>query len=202
MPHFEVIWEAEHDFLRVIEPTAEEIAASAPALVADYNDPHNRSMMAHVEDMTSAEVIAVYADLRAHAGRPFLLYRNDVLMGDADLRRMHAGCAEFAVMVGSRAAQGRGLGTRFAIMIHALAFRRLMLERIYVSIIPRNSASRRLFAKLGYVPDDSPAARGYTDEASDISMSIGRAQFEHAHAAVLDAIRWDEREPASGATSV
>ena len=41
-------------------------------------------------------------------------------------------------------------------MLHAFGYDVLGLERIYISVIPANAASRRLFEKLGYQRDDSP----------------------------------------------
>ena len=94
-------------------------------------------------------------------------------MGDADFRNIEDGSGEFAIMIGGRASQGRGLGTRFGLMLHAFGFGTLGLERIYISVIPANAASRRLFEKLGYQIDDSPEAREFIDEESDIIMSLG-----------------------------
>jgi RimJ/RimL family protein N-acetyltransferase len=92
-------------------------------------------------------------------------------------------------MIASRAAQGKGLGTRFALLVHAFAFRTLGLERLYVSILPHNAASRRLFEKLGYRADTSAQARTYADEADDVTMSVRRADFERTHDASLVAVR-------------
>jgi ribosomal protein S18 acetylase RimI-like enzyme len=88
-------------------------------------------------------------------------------------------------MVASPAAQGKGLGTRVALMVHMYGFRRLGLERIYASVIPDNTASRRVFEKLGYQVDASPAARAYADEPGDITMAIDRAAFERSHAQAM-----------------
>ena len=81
-------------------------------------------------------------------------------------------------------AQGKGLGTRFATMIHAFAFDRLEIERMYASVVPQNVASRRVFEKLGYVEDGSDAAREYGDEG-DIVLAIARSTFHAAHASQL-----------------
>jgi RimJ/RimL family protein N-acetyltransferase len=70
-------------------------------------------------------------------------------------------------------------------MVHAFGFRRLGLDRIYASIIPDNAASRRVFEKLGYQVDASPAARAYADEPGDVTMAIDRATFERAHAQAM-----------------
>jgi hypothetical protein len=50
-------------------------------------------------------------------------------------------------------------------------------------------ASRRVFEKLGYRVDDSPAARAYADEPDDITLVVERAAFEAHHAAALAQIR-------------
>jgi RimJ/RimL family protein N-acetyltransferase len=96
-------------------------------------------------------------------------------------------------MIGARAAQGRGLGTRFATMLHAFAFEVLDLARVYMSVIPANAASQRLFAKLGYQPDDSPEARAFADDETDLTMSVARRPFELLWQHELAAIRLHER---------
>jgi RimJ/RimL family protein N-acetyltransferase len=157
-------------------------------------------MMAHEHDgFTAAEVIAYYQELHAEEGRPFLLYLNGALLGDADFRNvdLEDSTAEFAIMIGGRATQGRGLGTRFGEMLHAFGFETLGLARIYISVIPANAASRRLFEKLGYQIDDSLEARAFIDEESDVTMSLSRTAFARARAgeqaATLADIRVFER---------
>jgi ribosomal-protein-alanine N-acetyltransferase len=189
-----VEWKQGEETLTAIEPTTEELDRAAPELAAFYNDSHNRAMMAHASDAyTAADVVAYYRQLRAEAGRPFLLFHDGVLMGDADFRNLEGRAGEFAIMIGGRATQGRGLGTRFGLMLHVFGFAVLGLEQIYVSVIPANTASRRLFEKLGYQIDDSPAARAFIDEESDLTMSLARATFEHARAAERAAVRPFER---------
>ena len=92
-------------------------------------------------------------------------------MGDADFRNLEEGTGEFAIMIGGPASQGRGLGTRFGLMLHLFGYDVLGLERIYISVIPANAASRRLFERLGYQIDDSPEARQFIDEETDLTMS-------------------------------
>jgi RimJ/RimL family protein N-acetyltransferase len=193
-----VEWKQGGELLEAIEPTKEELERAAPALAAFYNDDHNRQMMAHGDEPHApADVIAYYDVLRAEGGRPFLLYLDGLLMGDADFRNIEDGAGEFAIMVGGRAAQGRGLGTRFARMLHLFGFGILGLARIYISVIPANTASRRLFEKLGYQMDDSAQAREFIDEESDLTMSLARATFDRAHTDDLSAIRLFERPPSS-----
>jgi len=188
-----VEWRLDDELLAAVEPTRREIEAAAPRLAAYYNDPHNSRMMAHEAELSPDEVVAYFEELRAEGGHPFHLTWNGQLMGDADLRNLDDDSGEFAIMIGARDVQGRGLGTRFAVMVHAFAFQRLGLERVYVSIVPANLASRRLFEKLGYEPDDSPDARAFADDETDVTMSIGRGAFEAARARELGEIRIVER---------
>jgi RimJ/RimL family protein N-acetyltransferase len=178
-----VSWNAADGRLDVHEPSAPEVQSAAARLAGWYNDQHNRAMMANTCELDEAEVCEHFARVWQEGGRNFLLYAEGVLMGDADLRHVDlvARTAEFAILIGERNAQGRGFGTRFALMVHALAFTALALERIYVSIIPANRGSLRLFEKLGYRPDDSEAARVYIDEVEDVTMSFARDDFMRRH---------------------
>ena len=110
--------------------------------------------------------------------RSFLLFHDGEFAGDGDLRGIRDGNAEFAFMIGAPTAQGKGLGTRFAMMIHAFGFQTLGLHHIYASIVPRERrvAPRVREARLRL--DDSPVARGYADEPGDVVMVIDRATFE------------------------
>jgi RimJ/RimL family protein N-acetyltransferase len=186
---FRIEWAKEEDRLTAVEPTADLVRAHATELAGAYNDTHNAAMMGHSDEMSAEDVVRYYASMAAEGARMFLLFRDGVLIGDADLRGIDGRHAEFAIMVGARAVQGKGLGTRFATMIHALAFGALGLERLYVTIVPENAASRRVFEKLGYAVDDSDVARGFVDDDDDVSMSIGAAEFHAAHREALSAIR-------------
>src|SRR4051812_29486101 len=188
----ETLWAVEHrsngERLLAIEPTGDELAAAAPALAVFYNDPHNRRMLANTITLTAADVLTSYDELRAAGGRPFLLFADGRLVGDGDLRHLDVDTqadggarkngnnekktGEIAILVGERTFQGRGLGTRLAVMLHAFAFQILDLGQIYASILPANAASLRLFARLGYLSDDSPAARAFADEPDDVTLAV------------------------------
>lgn len=179
--------------LAAIEPTPDEVRMHADALAAGYNEPANARLMGHAEEMSAEDVVDHYDDMTAEGARQFLLFVDGALAGDADLRGVRAGAAEFAFMIAARGQQGKGLGTRFAIMIHAFAFRELALAKVYASIVPENVASRRVFEKLGYAIDDSAAAREFADEPGDIVMVIARDEFERAHAAALAQLKVSSR---------
>jgi RimJ/RimL family protein N-acetyltransferase len=181
MPTRFVIELDDGDRLRALEPTRPEVAKAAPRLARFYNEPHNREMLAHDEALSARDVVAHYGALGKEGGRPFLLEVDGRLVGDADLRNLNRHRAEVAILVGDRSMQGRGLGTRFGVMLHAFAFGTLKLRRTYASIIPANTGSLRLFEKLGYRPDESRLARRFADEPTDVTLSLDPARFRDLH---------------------
>ena len=171
--------------LRASEPTLREVVAAAPLLAAFYNDRHNAAMMTNTQEASAADVVETFHAMRAAGERAFLLELDGELTGDADLRHVQGAEAEFAILVGRRVQQSRGLGTRFAAMLHAAALRVMGFERIYATVIPQNIASRRMLEKLGYQVDTSPHAASFADAEDDIAMSLDRVHFERAHAELL-----------------
>jgi RimJ/RimL family protein N-acetyltransferase len=172
------------DRLRAVEPTRAEVADAAARLASFYNDPHNRAMLAHEEDLSARDVVAHYRALAREGARAFFLEVDGRLVGDGDLRNVNRQRAEAAILVGDRSMQGRGLGTRFGVMLHAFAFQTLKLRRTYASIIPANAGSLRLFEKLGYRQDPSRLARRFADERSDVTLSLDAERFQQLHGAL------------------
>jgi RimJ/RimL family protein N-acetyltransferase len=167
-PGFRIDWASPAGVLLAIEPRLDEVAAHADALAVAYNDPRNAPLMGHADAISATEVVDHYEAMQDEGARPFLLYVDGAFAGDADLRGLTSdrggGAAEFAFMVASPAAQGRGLGTRFAVMVH-------------------------VFDKLGYRLDGSLAARAYAETPDDLTLSIDRATFEGLHLPELAEIR-------------
>jgi RimJ/RimL family protein N-acetyltransferase len=162
--------------LRAIEPTPDELARYAPLLADGYNHPANAPLMGHTQVISPAEVVESYVSSIAEGMRAFLFFDGDDFCGDGDLRNFRGTTAEFAFMIAAPNAQGKGLGTRFATMVHAFGFQ-TGLDRIYASVVPANTASLRVFAKLGYAVDESPEGRAYAEEPGDITLSLPRAAF-------------------------
>jgi RimJ/RimL family protein N-acetyltransferase len=175
--------------LTAVEPTPAEIAEHAATLSAGYNEPRNAELMGHTAAISPAEVIESYTESIAAGMRAFLLFERGVLVGDGDLRGVRGTTAEFAFMIAAPSTQGKGLGTRFALMIHAFGFRELGLSTIYASVVPNNTASRRVFEKLGYIVDTSATAREYADEPGDVTLALSRAAFERTHGDAIPHIR-------------
>lgn len=193
-----IAWSVGDRELVAVEPTAAELTRHAPALAVAYNDPKNAPLLGHREDLDADDVLDHYADMADEGARQFLLFVDGELAGDADLRGLDGGAAEFAFLIGAPAAQGQGLGTRFALMIHAFGFAPpplgAGLATVYASVVPANVASRRVFAKLGYHDDPSPAARAFADEPGDVVLAIDQATFLERHVHALAAIRLAARE--------
>lgn len=173
-----------------MEPTSAEVAAHAVELAAAYNDPANARLMGHDELLDAGDVVEHYRGIHESGGTPFLLYLDGILVGDADLRGFRDGAAEFAFLIAARDRQGRGLGTRLALMVHAGAFTAIGLERIYASLDPANPASRRALEKIGYQPSDSEEARSFADAPGDLVLLLGREEFLRLHAEVLPRLRF------------
>lgn len=182
---FLLTWKRDGVVLSAREPDEAEVKRYAPLLSSWYNEEYNQSMMTNLEPLSPEDVCQLYQDMRSEGGRPFLLFRDDTLMGDADFRHIEEHRAEFAIMVGSRAAQGQGLGTAFSILLHSFAFRELALREVYLTIIPENQAGRRCYEKVGYRCDESPMARSYAGSEDEISMVITQEAFLRQHGAVL-----------------
>ena len=170
-------------------PSPSELREAAPVLARAYGDPANAAMMGHADDdaFEASDVVEHYEELEREGGIGFLLYENDAFVGDADLREVdrEASHAEVAIMLLPQGTKSRGLGTRFASMIHAYAFRALELDRVYAAILPSNVASQRLFERIGHQRDDSAAARALVDEDDELTYSIDRETFERMHADAL-----------------
>ena len=180
-----IAWNTDVGQLVAIEPTPAEIAHHAAALAAGYNDPANAPLMGHAAEIDRDEVIESYTELLEEGARAFLLFVDGELVGDSDLRHITDGAAEFAFMIAAPKLQGKGLGTRFALMVHAFAFHAIDLHRVYASVVPHNTASRRVFEKLGYARDDSPTARAFADEPGDVVLAIDRDTFERVNAGAI-----------------
>jgi RimJ/RimL family protein N-acetyltransferase len=155
-------------------------------LLADYyNEPTNRALMTNEVEFTAEDVENQFVTMRAEGGRPFLLFDQDDLIGDCDLRRVEATVAELAILVGSRARQAKGYGTRFSFMLVAFAFRELRLSKVYASVRPENAGSLRMFEKLRFSVDASPEARIYAEEDDDVCLSIDAHAFGEVEKTLL-----------------
>jgi RimJ/RimL family protein N-acetyltransferase len=161
----------------LVEPTLAEVRSHATQLASAYNEPQNARLMGHDELLTPEDVVEHYRTIIEQGGRPFLLYLDGVLVGDADLRGIRNGAAEFAFLIASRDRQGKGLGTKLALIVHAAAFTVLELQRIYASVDPTNPASRRALEKLGYRSSDTEEARSFADEPGDVTLVLERESF-------------------------
>jgi len=177
------------DRLRAREPDRADVAKAAARLASFYNDPHNRAMLAHEDELSASDVVAHYRGLARDGGHAFLLELDGRLVGDGDLRHLTRERAEVAILIGDRSLQGKGLGTRFGVMLHAFAFGTLGLGRTFASIIPANAGSLRLFEKLGYQRDDTRLARRFIDDPTDVTLSLTAERFQDLHGALAARVK-------------
>ena len=118
-PGVRIEWTTDVGELVAVEPQLSDVVAHAGELAAGYNEPENARLMGHLEPFSEADVVDHYKSMLNEGARVFLLYLKGKLVGDADLRGMRDGAAEFAFMIAARNQQGRGLGTKFALMLTA-----------------------------------------------------------------------------------
>ncbi len=163
--------------LEVREPLGGELASAASVLADFYNDPYNSALICNTIHFAPSDVVDVWREMEAEPARAVLLFRDGVLVGDAAFRHLGAGVAEVGVLIGPRALQGQGLGRRFLLMVLALGFEELALERLYAAIRPENEPSLRLFARVGFVRDDTEAARAYSESPDEVCMRLDAASF-------------------------
>jgi RimJ/RimL family protein N-acetyltransferase len=178
---------------RIAEPAEVALLAAAPLLSAWYNEPQNRALLTNEQELSPGDVVAHYAAMREGGDRPFLFYKDGALVGDGDLRGFAthgAGPeAEYALLIGEHGAKGRGLGTRFSLLVLHLAFVQLRLSRVFASVIPKNTGSLRMFEKLGFVVDASPAGRRYAEHGHDVCLRMEAGEFARLHGAQTASVR-------------
>lgn len=179
------------------EPAAADLERHADTLVRAYNDPSNVPLLGHVDEVDRDEVIAHYADLLEDGGRAFLLFSGDTLVGDGDLRGICDGAAEIAFLIAEPREQGKGLGTKLALLLTTFGFRVLGLDAIFGSVVPHNTGSKRVFEKLGFWIDASPRARSFAEVSNDLVFAIDRATFDRLHSKTVAEFEFaDETESA------
>lgn len=163
------------------EPSPTDVERHADTLVRAYNDPKNAPLLGHEDDVDRDEVIEHYAELVEDEAHAFMLFEGEALVGDGDLRGISDGAAELAFLIADPKQQGKGIGTKLALLLTTFGFRVLDLDTIFASVVPANVASRRVFEKLGFWRDDSPRARSFADVPDDIVFALDRAAFERLH---------------------
>lgn len=177
--------------LTLREPAPADVDRYADVLVRAYNDPKNAPLLGHEDEIDRDEVIEHYAELAEDEAHAFMLFEGDRLVGDGDLRGISDGAAELAFLIASPSEQGKGIGTKLALLLTTFGFRVLELDTIFASVVPENVASRRVFEKLGYWLDDSARARGFADVPGDLVFALDRAAFERLHGATVAAVTID-----------
>lgn len=173
--------------LTLREPDPADVERYADVLAHAYNDPKNAPLLGHADEIDHADVIEHYAAL-ADEGHAFMLFNGDRLVGDGDLRGITDGAAEVALLIADPSAQGKGLGTKLVLLLTTFGFRVLDLDTIFASVAPQNTASKRVFEKLGFWLDASPRARSFAETPDDLVFALDRAAFDCLHSTIVAGI--------------
>ena len=180
--HVRLSWQREALF-EAVEASPALVDAHAAVLCGWYNAPENASMMNGSGTMLPGDAVDFYRELHEEGGHGFLGFVDGVLVGDADLRGVAGGAAEFALMIGDRAWKGRGVGRTLATLVHVYAFRELELARVFVPPRRDNVKVHALNAFLGYARDDSEQALTFADGPESETYSLGADAFRARHPA-------------------
>jgi RimJ/RimL family protein N-acetyltransferase len=107
--------------------------------------------------------------------------QDDACLGHAGLYRIdhRVRSAEFAIMIGERAAQGRGLGKKITQFALRYGFEDLNLHRIELSFLSSNDRARRLYEGVGFKEEGVLRAAQYKAGRylDVVLMSILRNEF-------------------------
>lgn len=116
------------------------------------------------------------------------LKSDDQLIGMAGLHRIHEKDrrAEFGVAIGDERQWGKGYGTQVTRLMTELAFERLNLNRVSLTVYDFNERGIRAYARVGYqregvMREYTFIEGGYRDA---ITMSMLRSDWEKAKAKV------------------
>lgn len=123
-------------------------------------------------------------EIEMGSGFGFGIFYDGRFAGEINLNSMHRGAFQSAY-VGYWIDQqhaGRGLTPQAVVLVCRFAFEQLNLHRLQISIIPRNTASRRVVEKLGL--RDEGLAKGY--------LEINGEWEDHIRYAIT-AEEWDVR---------
>jgi RimJ/RimL family protein N-acetyltransferase len=175
--------------LTAVQADPEVLEPHLSWLAGAYNEPFNFEMMGN-ECLSSKDSVREYYEHGwKNSSLMFLLFLNGELVGDADFRNFFEKGAEFAIAIGARSAQGKGLGTRFGIMLHGFAFENCGLETVLVAILHKNTGSLRLFEKLGYERDVEREFVHRLEDETDVCMFLSKPRFADLFASDVRKLR-------------
>lgn len=128
-----------------------------PTIVRWFNDPEARRRLARVEPMSLAEEERWFEGLfRATTEVAFGIVEagaGDAFVGTCGLHRIdwRNRAAALGILIGERAARGRGLGRDATATLVEHAFANLGLHRIELEVLADNDVAVRCYAGLGFV---------------------------------------------------
>jgi [ribosomal protein S5]-alanine N-acetyltransferase len=168
-------WRGERIELFLLQP-----ALVSDAYVAWLNDPVvNRYLesrfQTHDLDSTRRFVGTALADERVLflgiRSRELDRHVGNIKLGPLD---PHHGSAEIGIMIGDRAAWGRGVAREAIERIAAIARSQLRLRKLSAGCYASNAASERAFVKAGFVVEGRRAAHYLLDGRPEDGVMLGR----------------------------
>lgn len=184
------LYRIQYSPILAVEPTREEIRSSSEKLAAWYNEPANRRLMTSEETTLPGEIPGIYSARAGTGGRNFLIYLDNRLIGDADIRNKDSGNgkAEFAIMIGEASDRGLGLGTKAAAAVHHFAFSMLKLKMLHLTVAGFNRGAVRSYEKLGYLETSFTGSGVLKEHPADILMSLEAENFYRLNPGVKTAL--------------
>lgn len=125
------------------------------ALLAQKNDPEVAALLGGFTTGYTRADLARWVEAHAQA-KDEALY---IIAGDDDRCLGHVGLykidhrirsAEFAILVGDKAAWGSGIGRACTSFMLTFGFEDLQLHRIYLEVLETNERARKLYESLGF----------------------------------------------------
>jgi RimJ/RimL family protein N-acetyltransferase len=168
-------WRDETVALSLLQPEA-----VSDAYIGWLNDPEiNRYLESRFQPQDRASVEAFVAAMLASERDLFLAITDRALgrhvgnikLGPID--RAH-GLGEIGIMIGDRAAWGRGIGARAINLIVGIARHELGLRRLTAGCYASNVGSRKAFEKAGFAVEAVRPAHYLLDGAPEDAVLMGR----------------------------
>jgi RimJ/RimL family protein N-acetyltransferase len=172
----------EQVYLRPVE------VADAPAIVPWFNDPEvSRFMLRHLPMSLFAEeeFLRKRASNETDVALGIVDKASDRLIGTSGLHpEMRCRSARFGIVIGDKAAWGRGIGTAVTRLMVDHAFETLNMNRVWLHVYEYNARGQRVYEKIGFRVEGRLRQETYRDGRywDVIVMGLLRSEWEAARA--------------------
>jgi RimJ/RimL family protein N-acetyltransferase len=149
-------------YLRALEPT------DAPAIVPWINDPEVTRTIGRWSAVSHTDELEFIDGMRKSPSDHVLgiaLRDGDALVGLCGLHQINWQVREamFGIMVGDRAAQGRGHGSEATRLMVAFAFETLNLNRVWLDVLADHPRAVGVYERAGFVREGLARQKHYRE---------------------------------------